>query len=403
MIKLALFVSLCCAQVAINDAQMSSLVMKALGVNIPDIPTMPASLKAFANSQKQQQQQQQQQQQKRIQQQRMARMRALQLRRIREDAKKNPYSIQSSKSQTGVTAASPRPIVRSNVRSNVPSSLRSKVPSNVRSNVRSKVQSSARQGVRPSTRQNVRTANLQNSRSNVRQSGRQQAYNRRNYRKLPYSSAYRTSQRAQNSVYSPANAVRRPSSQQLLAVKPASNPYGSSSASSKKSTSSQKTHKNPYTVSSSPLKTRTGNPYSTSRQVSSNNPAIRNKAIMDRQTIQRLKQQRANQMRAQRMKMAMKKTKMVSMVKKVMEQPKKVMEAMGHGCMSPEGPMAGMMKISSCKNPALRMVCTMSMKQCVTIGIGAMCCPPGVNQLTMDTMSYMNKMQKFMQQMEGLM
>ena len=49
------------------------------------------------------------------------------------------------------------------------------------------------------------------------------------------------------------------------------------------------------------------------------------------------------------MKMAMKKTKMVSMVKKVMEQPKKVMEAMGHGCMSPEGPMAGMMKISSCK------------------------------------------------------
>jgi len=315
MIKLALFVSLCCAQVAINDAQMSSLVMKALGVNIPDIPTMPASLKAFANSQKQQQQQQQQQQQKRIQQQRMARMRALQLRRIREDAKKNPYSIQSSKS----------------------------------------------------------------------------------------SSAYRTSQRAQNSVYSPANAVRRPSSQQLLAVKPASNPYGSSSASSKKTTSSQKTHKNPYSVSSSPLKTRTGNPYSTSRQVSSNNPAIRNKAIMDRQTIQRLKQQRANQMRAQRMKMAMKKTKMVSMVKKVMEQPKKVMEAMGHGCMSPEGPMAGMMKISSCKNPALRMVCTMSMKQCVTIGIGAMCCPPGVNQLTMDTMSYMNKMQKFMQQMEGLM
>jgi len=127
---------------------------------------------------------------------------------------------------------------------------------------------------------------------------------------------------------------------------------------------------------------------------------------MDRNTLERQRQQRMQQMQMQarmRMKSAMKSTKMVAMVKKVMDQPKKAAVAMGAGCVNPGGPTATITQYSTCKSPAIRMMCTMSMKSCVTVGIGAMCCPPGVNRVTMDAMSYMNKMQKFMQQIEGMM
>jgi len=355
MIKLALFASLCCAQVALNQAALSGMMAQAFGVELPptmpSMPKMPASLQAAIQAP-----QRRLQAQKQLEQQRAIRLRAMRVRqmqaerlRLQEDAKKNPYS---------------------HSRRRLSKSSRPSLPTN----------KSQINVVRP----------------NVRQYGRRQSYSRRTYRKMPYSNtAFQNSQRAQNSVYSPANAVRRPAAQQLIGVKPA-NPYASNPYSVKAPTTQATAQKkNPYSVTAT---RKPANPYSQSRASNSNLSAVRNSAIINRnKRIQALRLQARKKIIV-----ATKAKKQMANMKAIMEQPGKVMEASKFGCVPPAG-FKMLSTMTNCQMQSVKAACLVRMQNCVKVGIGAMCCPPMVNKEYMEFTQYYQKMQKFMKQMENFM
>ncbi|GFN91282.1 hypothetical protein PoB_001778800 [Plakobranchus ocellatus] len=76
--------------------------------------------------------------------------------------------------------------------------------------------------------------------------------------------------------------------------------------------------------------------------------------------------------------------------------PKKIKDAKMAGCKLPvDSTAASVLMFNTCRLPAAQLICQSEMMQCNTVGMAAMCCPLGMDNLAMDTISYVNKLQNF--------
>ncbi|KAK3786024.1 hypothetical protein RRG08_023446 [Elysia crispata] len=215
--------------------------------------------------------------------------------------------------------------------------------------------SSLRQHLNPQGQQQLLNLHGQRLRQQERHLAEFMAAQRKsNMKQNPYSISYSNGVRSDtgegNLINSPANAIRQPG-------------VVSNSVNIKD---------NPYTVT-------VKNPYSTSRQETSNVSGIR-------KTVSSLPSDRRSA--------ELRKT--LQVYQKISLLPKKIKDAKIAGCKLPiDSTAASVLMFNTCQSQAAQLICQSEMMQCNTVGMTAMCCPVGMNNLAMDTISYVDKLEKY--------